>query len=333
MATIYDVAERAGASIATVSRVLNGSDRVSDETRALILAAVDELGYEPKVEARTRARKQIGRLGVLTPYFTADSFVDRLRGVAAALIDLPYELVVYDVASRAQRDRYLSNVALTRQVDGLVVIGLPFDDALASRLIKRRLPVVQIMTQEQPFSRRFTTIVIDDAAAGRMAAEHLLGRGHWRFGFVGAAEPADTGAGFGTSNLDGFRQALALAGVPLPDAYVSLAPFGLEQARGQARQFLDMPVPPTAIYAASDTQAIGVLSAARQRGLAVPGDLAVVGFDDIEMAEFVGLTTVGQPLKESGRLAVELLLGHMVEPARPAQQIDVPLTLRERATT
>lgn len=333
MATIYDVAEHAGLSIATVSRVLNGSNHVSEGSRTRILTAAAELGYEPKVEARARARKLIGRIGVLTPHFTADSFVDRLRGVANALVDGPYELVVYDVTTRAQRDRYLSSVALSHQVDGLIVIGLPFEETIASRLLARRLPVVQIMTQAQPFSRRFTTLVVDDAAAGRMAAEHLLARGYRHPGFVGGAEVVGTGAGFGTANLDGFRQTLALAGVPLPDAYVSLAPFGLEKAREQALRLLDAPTPPDAIYAASDTQAIGVLSAARQRGLAVPGDLAVMGFDDIEMAEFVGLTTVGQPLKESGRRAVEVLLGQLADAGRPVEELAVPLTLRERVTT
>ena len=335
MATIYDVAQRAGVSIATVSRVLNmnGADRVAQETRARVMAAVDELGFVPKAEARARARKRLGRIGVLTPYFTADSFVDRLRGVGAALVGLPYELVVYDVTTTDQRDRYLSTLALTHQVDGLIVIGLPFDDTTADRLLSRKLPIVQIMTLAQSFSHRFSRIVIDDAAAGRIAAEHLLSRGHRRLGFVGGAVSPDDAANFGTSNLDGFRQSLASAGVPLPDAYVSLAPFGLEQARDQAHALLNLPSPPTAIYAASDTQAIGVLSAARQRGLSVPADLAVVGFDDIEMAEFVGLTTIGQPLKESGQLAVEMLLEQLAADEAPPKHIDMPLTLRERHTT
>ena len=320
MATIYEVAERAGVSIATVSRVLNGSDRVSEEARARILAAVDELGYVPKVEARTRARKQIGRVGVLTPYFTADSFVDRLRGVAAALVGHAYELVVYDVTTQEQRDRYLSSVALTHQVDGLVVIGLPFGDAVASRFLARGLAVVQIGTRAQPFGHRFSRIVTDDAAAGRMAAEHLLSRGHRRLGFVGASVASDFAADFGTSNLDGFRQRLALAGVPLPDAYVNLAPFGLDQAREQAHRLLALPEPPTAIYAASDTQAIGVLSAARQRGLGVPGDLAVVGFDDVPLAAYLrpSLSSVAQPAQQLGeaaiRLALDLLAGGAPEP-------------------
>lgn len=331
--TIYDVAKRAGVSIATVSRVLNAPDRVSEETRAQVLTAIDELGFVPKFEARTRARKQIGRIGVLTPHFTADSFVDRLRGVGAALAGLPYELVVYDVATPAQRDGYLTNLALTHQVDGLIVIGLPFDEAMATRLMAHQMPVIQIGTLAQPFSEQFDRITTDDAAAGRLAAEHLLTRGHRRLGFVGAMVEAGVAGDFGTTNLDGFRQTLALSGVPLPDTYVSLHTFGLEQARRQAQQLLDLPHRPTAIYAASDTQAIGVISAVRERGLTVPGDVAVMGFDDIEIAEFIGLTTIGQPLKAAGQQAVELLLARLAEDERPVQHLELPLTVKQRATT
>jgi LacI family transcriptional regulator len=330
--TIYDVAKRAGVSIATVSRVLNSPDRVAEETRTLVLTAIDELGFVPKFEARTRARKQIGRIGVLTPHFTADSFVDRLRGVGAALAGLPYELVVYDVTTPAQRDGYLTSLALTHQIDGLIIIGLPFDETMASRLLTHRMPIVQIGTLAQPFSDRFDRIVTDDEAAGRIAAAHLLARGHRRVGYVGTGVQPDVAPDFGTANLDGFRQALALAGVPLPNTYVSLAPFGLEQARQQTYQLLALANPPTAIYAASDTQAIAVISAARERGLNVPQDLAVIGFDDIEIAEFIGLTTVGQPLKEAGRLAVELLLRQLVKQEHTPQQIEMPLTLKLRAT-
>jgi DNA-binding LacI/PurR family transcriptional regulator len=331
-ATIYDVSERAGVSIATVSRVLNAPDRVNDETRARVLAAIDELGFVPKFEALTRARKGLGRIGVLTPFFTADSFVDRLRGVVAALAGLPYEPVIYDVASAAQRDGYLANLAITNRVDGLIVIGLPFDSATARRLLKHRLATVQIVPSGQPTSDTITTIVHDDVAGGRMAAEYLLGRGHRRIGFVGDTPGPDFTGTAGDQKLDSFRQTLALTGVPLPDVYVALAPFGMEQARQQARQLLDLADRPTAIFAGSDTQAIGVLSAARERSLSVPGDLAVMGFDDIEIAEFIGLTTIRQQLKESGRLAVELVLEQLADNPPPPRQVDLPFSLQQRAT-
>ena len=331
-ATIYDVSERAGVSIATVSRVLNSPDRVNEETRARVLAAIDELGFVPKFEALTRARKDIGRIGVLTPFFTADSFVDRLRGVVAALTGLPYETVIYDVASAAQRDGYLTNLALTHRVDGLIVIDLPLDEAAARRLLKHQLPTVQIVPLSRSISHTITSIIHDDAAGGRMAAEYLLARGHRCLGFVGDVDVPDFTIHTSDQKLDPFRQALALAGVPLPDAYVGLAPFGMAHARQQAHRLLDLPTPPTAIFAGSDTQALGVISAARERGLSVPNDLAVMGFDDIEIAEFIGLTTIHQQLKESGRLAVELVLAQLTDNAPSAQRVDLPFMLLQRAT-
>lgn len=331
-ATIYDVAKAAGVGIGTVSRVLNASERVNPETRARVLAAIDELGFVPKFEALARARKQIGRIGVLTPYFTADSFVDRLRGIAAALSALPYELVVYDVASEAQRDGYLTNLALTHRVDGLIVIGLPFDTAAALRLLTHNLPTVVILPASDRVHPALTRITHDDAQGGTMAATYLLERGHRRIGFVGDLNPATFTGTAGDHKLDRFRQTLARAGVALPDAYVGLGPFGMEPARQLAHQLLSLPEPPTAIFASSDTQALGVIRAARDRGLHVPSDLAVMGFDDIDHAEAFGLTTISQQLKESGRLAVELLLAHLADESRPAQQIDLPFALIQRAT-
>lgn len=331
-ATIYDVAREAGVGIGTVSRVLNASEQVNPETRARVLAAIDALGFVPKFEALARARKQVGRIGVLTPFFTSDSFVDRLRGVVTALSALPYELVIYDVASEAQRDGYLTNLALTHRVDGLIVIGLPFDTATALRLLTNTLPTVAIMPANIALHPALTRIVHDDAAGGQMAAEYLMTRGHRRIGYVGDTDiPAFTGT-TSDEKLRRFRQTLAQAGLALPDEYIGLAPFGIEPARQQAHQLLNLPAPPTAIFAGSDTQALGVIRAARERGVRVPEDLAVMGFDDIEHAEAFGLTTIHQQLKESGRLAVELLLARLGDEEPAPRKVDLPFTLMPRVT-
>ncbi len=331
-ATIYDVSRRAGVSIATVSRVLNSPDQVGPETRARVLNAIDELHFVPKIEAQVRARKGVGRIGVLTPFFTSDSFIDRLRGVVAALVGQPYEPVIYDVASAAQRDGYLANLPLTRRVDGVIVIGLPFDDKVAERLLNFRLPTVQIVSASQNFSKPVSSIIHDDTVGGRMAAEYLVERGYRRFGFVGDTDIPDFVGVLEDQKLGTFRHTLALNGLHLPDAYVRLAPFGMEQARQEGHTLLDLPEPPEVIFAGSDTQAIGVISAARERGLSVPGDLAVMGFDDISISDFIGLTTIRQQLKESGRLAVELLLAQIAEEEHPARKIDLQFTLMQRAT-
>jgi LacI family transcriptional regulator len=327
-ATIYDVAQRAGVSITTVSRVLNSPQQVNQTTRARVLAAIDELGFVPRAEATARARKGTGRIGILAPFFTYLSFVDRLRGVTDALADTAYELVIYSVGSSIRRDGYLTTLPITRRLDGLIVMSLPFDEAAAQRLLTHGLTTVLIEAPQSSFSG----VEIDDHAGGRIAAEYLLKQGHRRCGFVGDTDVPDYAIHTSDWRLAGYRRALNQAGITLPEDYIGLAPHGLEQARQQAHQLLSLPKPPTAIFAPSDTQAMGVLKAARERGLSVPGDLAVIGFDDVEIADYVGLTTISQHLKESSRVAVEMLLARLADPARPVQHVRLPLTLVKRET-
>ncbi len=326
--TVYDVAKKAGVSIATVSRALNFPEKVSETTRARVLEVVDELGFVPKAEAAARARKGSGRIGVLAPVLTYPSFVQRLRGVATALSGSPYEMAIYNVDNVARRDAYLASLSVTRRLDGLIVMTLPFEEAAARRLLTHGLETVLIEFQHPAFS----SITIDNHAGGQLAAEYLLSKGHHRFGFVGDSDIPAHAIHTSDWRLDGFRQRLAEAGVPLPDSYVSLAPNGLEPAARAACRLFDLQERPTAIFAASDTQAMGVLKAARERGISVPDDLAVIGFDDIEVADFIGLTTIRQQLEESGRVAVELLLSRLADRARPLQRIRLQLELIERET-
>lgn len=327
-ATVYEVAQRAGVSIATVSRVLNSPDKVNVATRNRVLAVIDDLGFIPKAEAAARARKGSGRIGVLAPFFTYPSFVARLRGVTDALTDSPFELAIYNVDSSSRREGYLANLSLTRRVDGLIIMALPFSDEAAARLVANGIETVLTEFAQNAFSN----VRIDDHAGGAMAAEYLLSLGHRRCAFVGDADMPDYILPISDKRLAGYRAALARSGVELLDAYLGLAYHSLENARRSAHRLLDLPEPPTAIFAASDTQAMGVLKAARERGMAVPSDLAVIGFDDLDTAAYIGLTTIRQPLVESGRVAVDLLLARLADPARPPQEIWLPLQLIRRET-
>jgi len=326
--TVYDVAREAGVSITTVSRAINAPEKVSAATLERVRTAIDRLGFVPKAEAAARARKAHGRIGVLAPFFTYPSFVQRLRGVADALAQTPYELVIFNVDSSERRDAYLSSLPVTRRLDGLIVMALPFGPDAANRLVDSTIETVTVEFSQEPFS----SIRIDDRVGGRMVAEYFIGRGHRRCAFVGDSDLPDYAIHTSDRRLEGYRNRLEEAGLGLPDAYIALAPHGRETARRNALALLDLPQPPTAIFAASDSQAFGVLRAARERGLDVPGDLAVVGFDDIDSAEDVGLTTVHQPLEESGRVAVELLLARLADASRLQQRIRFPLTLVERET-
>ncbi len=326
--TIYDVAKLSGVSISTVSRVLNSPYHVNEETRVKVLKAIQQLGFTPKAEARARAMKSTHRIGVITPFFTVPSFVERLRGIAAALTEKSNELVIYTVDSANRLESYLANLPITRNIDGLVIMSLQLGENEASRLAERQIETVLI---EYPLPE-FNTVEIDDVEGGRLAAEYLLRKGHSRLAFLGDSNLPENAMHPVSRRLVGFRQALAGANIPLSDQYVRLAPYTQEQTRQAARELLGLPEPPTAIFAATDFQAFGVLKVARSIGIRVPQDLAVIGFDDIEMAEFMDLTTIRQHLDESGRIAIDLLLSRINDPIRPVQHVRIPLNVVERET-
>jgi DNA-binding LacI/PurR family transcriptional regulator len=178
----------------------------------------------------------------------------------------------------------------------------------------------------------FSSVEIDDEAGGYLAGTYLVAQGHRRCGFVGDSEVPAYAIHTSDRRLIGYRRALREAGLDLRESYCGLALHGLEWARQQAHRLLSLPEPPTAVFAASDTQAMGVLKAARERGLRVPDDLAVIGFDDIDIAEYIGLTTIRQPLDDSGRVAVELLFSRFEHPERTIRRVNLPLTLVRRET-
>ncbi len=325
--TIYSIAAEAGVSPATVSRVLNASPKVNQQTRDRVLEVIERLEFVPKAEARARALKRNYRIGILVPFFTAPSFVQRLRGVAATL-PTNCELVVYAVNSTQILDGYLASLPLTGNLDGLIIMSLGINELQAQHLTTNQLETVLIEYPQTGFS----TVEIDDIQGGKMAAEYLAEKGHRRIAFLGDTNLPEYAIHPISQRLLGFRQKLHELGIPLPDDYVRLATYSLEQARQVATEFLKLPVPPTAIFAATDLQAMGVIMVARQMGLSIPGDLAVMGFDNLDMAELMELTTIQQPLDNSGRVAGELLLERIKAPNHSLQHVRLPLTIIERKT-
>lgn len=328
--TIYDVAEISGVSISTISRVLNSPDKVNTKTRERVMSAIDQLGFVPRAEARARAMRSTKRIAVLTPYFTAPSFVQRLRGVAGVLSRARCELVIYTVDSVEHSQAHIASIPIMQSLDGLIIMSLAVEEKDARRLRDNGIETVLI----ESWHAQLNCICIDDVRGGMLAAKHLIDRGHTRIGFIGDIEPPERYAIHPVkSRLIGFKGALEEAGLPLPRRYVVRAPYTPAGPQQAARALLALPRPPTAVFAASDIQAVGIMKVARQAGLRVPEDLAIVGFDDIDLAQFMDLTTIRQNLDESGRLAAEILLSKMAEPGRSLQHINLPLALIERQTT
>jgi DNA-binding LacI/PurR family transcriptional regulator len=328
-ATIYDVATRAGVSISTVSLALNSPNRVRPTTLERILSAADELHYVPKADAVVRARRGVGRIGVMAPFTSYPSFARRLNGVIRALRDRSWEIVLYDQESAAFTLPNLASIPLTNKLDGLVVMSLPISDDIAERIIRQKLATVLVEVQRPGFS----SVAINDAEGGRLAARLLLDKGHTRFGFVGERKRNPGVILPPEARLDAYRDTLALAGHPLTDARVAAVPHQMEAARAATLALLERPDPPTAIFTHDDVLAGGVLKAARERGMRVPDDVAVIGFDDSDIAEHLGLTTIHQPLEESGEIAAQTLVNQLSSPRRSLQHITLQLSLVERDTT
>jgi DNA-binding LacI/PurR family transcriptional regulator len=337
MATISDVAAHAGVGLGTVSRVLNGSSQVSDATRARVLAAIEALDYRPSPLARGLSRGRSQTIGVLVPFFTQASAVERLRGVVAAIGDSGYDLVLFDVESPHHRDEHLAALTRRDRADGLLVLSLPPPPDQLARLVEAGVPVVLVDARGEGVP----SVITDDVEGGRIATRHLVELGHERIGFIG--ETPENPFGFTATALRERGYAEVAGGID--PALVRYCAHERAEAQAAATDLVAGSPRPTAIFASSDVQATGVLAAAAALGLQVPEDLSVVGFDDIEVSAYAGLTTVRQPLFESGRLGAQLLLAALAGDERPWSDGDpeadpegsmthqLPLELVVRATT
>jgi DNA-binding LacI/PurR family transcriptional regulator len=316
--TIRDVARHAGVSVATASRALNPNGVVNLQTRQRILTVMEELGFTPSPAARRLSLGRTLTVGVVVSFLTRPQAAERLRGVDAVLGDSEFDLVIYNVESVQKRNHYLDTLAQSQRTDGLLVMSLPPRPEAVDVLTRAPVPVVFIDVHT-PSIEAMPRVIGDDEAGGAMAASHLLDLGHREIAFIGDALEDPFGFTSSTDREAGFRRELAASGVNIPADRVGHGAHGRYEARDLARRMLTDDDRPTAIFAASDTQAFGVVAAARDLGLGVPDDLSVIGYDDIEAADYVGLTTIRQQLFESGRRGAEILLteieGRSPEPA------------------
>jgi len=283
----------------------------------------------PKADARERARKEIGRIGVITPFFTLPSFSQRLRGVAAALVSSPYDLTIYPVDSKERLESYFTVLPYSMQVDGLIIVSLPIDDKAIKRFVQSEIPLMLIENHIENIS----SIEIDNYSGGRLAAEHFIAKGHTRCAYVGDTVTPEYTLRPEDNRLDGYRETLLKNGLSLPDECIKLPVFPPRDPDKQVYELLDLDEPPTAIFAATDDLALRVLKVAKKRGVHIPDDLALIGFDDIDIAEYLDLTTISQFLFNSGKLAAERLMAQMADPNRLVENTFVQLKLVERSTT
>lgn len=323
-ATIYDVAARAGVSKSLVSLVLQRSPRVSDQRRAAVLQAIQELDYRPSTAAVSLAGTRSRTIGVVLDDFRNQWFVDLLTGLRESLQDQGHRLVVADRFLNTGLDASPVEGFLSMRVEGIVIAGEP-DADLA---VPTSTPIV--IAGGRAAIPRADTVANDDRAGGRMAAEHLLGLGHTALGFVGARSAAavERRAGFEAGVADA-RTGATVATTILPEELTEDA--GMRAARALLDEHPDV----TAVFAANDVMALGAMSELAARGLRVPEDVSVIGYDDTPIAatRFVGLTSIDDRSVEIGRGAGERLLARIADPALVATEVLVEPHLVARRTT
>jgi DNA-binding LacI/PurR family transcriptional regulator len=293
----------------------------------------DRPGYRPVHQAAALVRGTPRTVAVVVTHMTRPSVVVRVASALAVLAEQGYDTIVCNVDTPAERDRHLAALLPAHRVDGVLAISLPLSGEQLARFARAEVALVSVDAAVPGVPQT----LVDDVAGGRLATDHLIGLGHRRIGFVGdmafARPPVGLGFTSSASRLRGFRQALAAAGLSAAAELIRRGPHDAASAAEHAAQLLKSAEPPSAIFAASDTQAIGVLAAADRLGVPVPEQLSVIGFDDIESAGFLGLSTVRQPLERSGvegaRRLCALLRGERVVPQRQ----ELPLELVARAST
>jgi LacI family transcriptional regulator len=327
--TIYDVALQAQVSITTVSRYLNNPAKVNAETAKRIQAAMDALAYIPHGNTGPKVRRQVGRIGVLTPFFPAPSFVQRLQGMIPVFRQAQCEVLIYTVDSPEQLKEYLQSIVFARRLDGLVVLSMRLGDDDVNKLAQSGLEVVLVEQHHALFSG----VEADNVEGGALAARHFVDKGYDPCGFIGESVVLPYSLHPSQMRWQGYSQALADAGQPVDPAHVRLGEGTVADARRMALDLLAGLDRPRAVFAQSDLQAIGVVKAAQQLGLKVPGEVAILGFDDIEAAEYMDLSTVSQSLSESGKVAAELLLERIRTPGQPVRNLHLKVSVVPRTTT
>jgi LacI family transcriptional regulator len=306
--TIYDVASEAGVAISTVSRVLNASDEVSPETRARVEAAIEKLEYRPQRTARNLAQQQTHSLAVVMPSFTSLFYVEVLKGVKDELRARDIDLLLCNLGSENSYDtlnRFLNRGA----VDALMLTSLPVGEDLERELRKLHAPVVLVGMKNDAFD----CIFWDDIHGAEKATKHLASQGHERIGMI-TADPASY---LSEMRVLGYRRGLEACNLAFePELVVSgdtrkHAGFSEEAGYEGLCKLLDLEKPPTAVFCASDVKAFGACAAARDAGLSIPRDLALVGYDNIKLSRYLGLTTIDQKMYDVGRRATIRLIEHL----------------------
>lgn len=328
--TMRDVARLAGVSTSTVSAVINGTVSVSAGRKAKVIRAMAALDYEPDAIARSLKTGRSNAIGIVVPDITNVFFPDVVRGAEEAAQEAGYSVLLCDSRESSVIEERQLQALFSRRVDG-VILACCVNSSTYEAVLRRQIPV--IFVDRLPTVNAVNTVSTDNVLAGQLATEHLIHLGHRRIGMLAG----HLGLSPHRDRLEGFRKAMQEAHLPILDEYLTNGDVQVEDGRKAGLQLLNLSIPPTAIMASNNKLLLGVLQAAEEKGLVIPKDVSVLGFDDYLWNNYFHptLTAVAQPTHEMGRKAFDLLLRLITQASNELSPVHIRLTaeLRIREST
>ena len=308
MASIKDVAARAGVSVASVSRVLNESKPVAEGTRRRVLAAAEALHYSIDQRARALRRRKSGTLGLIVSDVANPYFPEVIRAIESVAYHSGHDLFLCNSDEDPDRERFYIRAMIAQRIGGIIIVPVTFTSASLGLALRNDIPIVCLDRRLNDI--QLDTVTVDNRAGGALAADALVDRGHRRIGAIVATRTTP-----GNDRLRGFEQRLAERGVPLDTELVRDGEYKESGGYAAARSMFELQNRPTGLFVANHPMTLGALHAARACALRVPRDLSLVAFDDTSWATFLDppLTTISQPTDQLGMAAAELLIDRVEE--------------------
>lgn len=328
--TIYDVAREANVSMATVSRVVNGNPNVKPTTRKKVLEAIDRLGYRPNAVARGLASKKTTTVGVIIPDISSIFYSELARGIEDIATMYKYNIILSNSDQNTDKELHLLNTMLGKQVDGIVFMGGNITDVHVEEFKRSPVPIVLAASVEEQAQTPSVNINYEQAIYD--SVQLLVEKGHKRIAFVSGpmSEPINS-----MRKLAGYKRALEEAGIAFDEALVAEGDYSYDSGIEALANLLVQSDKPTAVIAATDEMALGVIHGAQDRGVSIPEDLEVIGFDNTRLSLMVRpqLTTVVQPTYDIGAVAMRLLTKLMNKEQVEDQIVELPHRIEERQST
>lgn len=327
-ATIYDIAKKAGVSIATVSRVFNNSANVSDKARKKVLAVADEMGYHPQAFAQGLASRKSNTVMIVVPVISNYFFMEVLGGIQDKLSEQNYELSIFNISPNKDIEEQVEHVLKRRWAEGYLFISIHLNEKSWSKLQKYNVPITLV----DEYYEGFDSVSVDNAQGAYRAAKSFFKQGYERVAMLSALETSKPIR----ERINGYKRALNEFGLPFDEKLVvkgdSVHRDGFTERAGYEAmiKILTMEPMPEACFCASDIQAVGALKAMQDMGKKIP----IIGYDDIELAEYMGLSTIRQPMRDMGFFATQNLIDRMNNPEKAiSQTIYTPELITRTSTT